>query len=113
MQEIKFRAWDTESMTWFEGGRALTLDWLYHVRPSVCENHLHWMQYTGLRDKNGKEIYEGDLFKPDSLVKPYCLEVKYENGSYEPFGNDPEAFSPRLGEVIGNIYEHLDLLGKE
>jgi uncharacterized phage protein (TIGR01671 family) len=65
------------------------------------------MQYTGLKDKNGKEIHEGDIVKP--FLRDDKLEVvKIHHAIYcEPFHyyDSPEDF-----EVIGNIYENPELL---
>jgi len=74
-------------------------------------------QFTGLRDKNGKEIYEGDIlhwiawgcpmdeFK--ELQETYKLIVKWVSGGFDiPYEDDTE----RTYEAIGNIHENPELL---
>lgn len=77
------------------------------------------MQYTGLKDKNGKEIYEGDIFRyellnesekelePNSTI--YTEEVHFIDGSFE-LDNCPLGAFYDKGEVIGNIYENPELI---
>ena len=134
-RKIKFRGWDEdyEKTTYFD-------DEDYHYRPPFVfrleqvfkkdsnyddyedfeykdiTDKVEIMQYTGLHDKNGKEIYEGDIVKSffvdtdeagNEIYKYYIIEVKYDEVlcSYkiDKFMNL---------EVIGNIYENKELLNE-
>lgn len=74
------------------------------------------MQYTNLKDKNGKEIYEGDILKVKLDDGEANLYVKYTNGEYrvvnEGKWEDSLYIYMYFGdvEVVGNIYENEDLL---
>ena len=104
MREIKFRAWYKEGML---------------NETCICENHSGvLMQYTGLKDKNNKEIYEGDICIVHDFEK-LKVEVRFrkETASFE--GHNPKEIfpwvelSPTYYEIIGNIYENPELLTKD
>jgi uncharacterized phage protein (TIGR01671 family) len=129
MREIKFRAWDT-AKNYFDfdplicGGKACYID-SFDALEDYKEGRIILQQYTGLKDKNGKEIYEGDI----CLNKNIIYEVRWVESSakigvkivktdyilsrgctfpIQQYVNDGTlecAF-----EVIGNIYENPELL---
>lgn len=72
------------------------------------------MQYTGLKDKNGKEIYEGDIvFNPHDENERYVIEWYSTDACFELGENGQHISKYQLSEfweVIGNIYENPELL---
>lgn len=71
------------------------------------------MQFTGLLDRKGKEIYEGDLLKNGIGCDP--AEVIFKNGMFMAgiFGCTLEQYAGKNKEVIGNIYKNPELLGEK
>lgn len=112
MREIKFRAWDKENNCWATNDNAL--GWLHYANgeyePTNLTGNYILLQYTGLKDKAGREIYEGDILKRTSQwgkVLPDKTEVKWKAG-YNYNGWNIARTSN--AEVIGNIYQNPELL---
>ena len=65
-------------------------------------------QFTGLHDKNGREIYEGDIIRHKDMVKPY--HVIYDGYQFCPNDGFRSLCYPKHWEVIGNIHDNPELL---
>ena len=109
MREIKFRAWDkiNKNMIYDRTGTIDQTFFAYNDLPKGWE----LMQYTGLKDKNGKEIYEGDICKIEQLEGLHKV-VWSGIGFWFKRCDDGELFAPRsyLIEIIGNVYENPEVL---
>ena len=152
MREIKFRAWDINNKKMFRIDRIdyrddnfeirevrRALDGLINIADQMYYDllEIELMQYTGLKDKNGTEIYEGDIF---ALEVPYIdfvigetiyekeyIPVTYESGSYVLYEQGIQEHNLHdvltgwrikegykcSGVVVGNIHEHKHLLEAE
>ena len=113
MREIKFRAWDRTTKTMYTENNDGALRIHLNGSVSICNvwatPDIELMRYTGLKDINDKEIYEGDLFKcVDNEVwgVKFC-EFRYSYIAVEVHQpNCDEVLLQFDIEVIGNIYEN-------
>jgi len=118
MKEIKFRAWDKRGEKWLEPHHVdiscagvvskATVHRGYEIARDRNLDFIEIMQYTGLKDKNGKEIYEGDICQiiaEYSDQKPHIhkFEVKWDKIGW----SNLLVFEC---EIIGNIYENPELI---
>lgn len=153
MREIKFRAWDRKAkalfpihkLEWHKISNELMhlsgvdihhadSDWegdiCYGGHPAKMTGHplqprYELMQYTGLKDRNGKEIYEGDIIKSQKLgfsenghitgMVEIIGTVKFESGRFilrnlETGAMPDLAFGINYHEVVGNMYKNSELL---
>lgn len=122
MRELKFRIWDKAKKCFPIDGQIYLIDAIKGYRKNLIAE-----QYTGLKDRNGKEIYEGDIVQiPDDwdeygIAAGQRYEVYFAYGGFrcKPWGGckrrgdkgywieDSEDF-----EVIGNVHENPELLQK-
>lgn len=110
-REIKFRAWD-KSCNKMRGISGLQ-DCFSLRSDGVCNEDYILMQYIGLKDKNGKEIYEGDILKASNSIIKIVFKGRGYEGIYlnkEEMNELPIQNNNYLHwQIIGNIYENPEL----
>jgi hypothetical protein len=111
-REIKFRAWDGEFMIKWENLKEITLEELNlnlidNREVPVEQMDIEVMQYTGLKDFNGFEIYEGDLFVRTS---GYYKVVWHRSGWAKETQSGNFLDIDEDDEIIGNEFENPELM---
>jgi uncharacterized phage protein (TIGR01671 family) len=115
-REIKFRAYDKDKKIMIHNydqsvGKIYSLPLGSSIRDFVFNLGLSYetlMQYTGLKDKHGKEIFEGDIIKTELWIHYNNSVIRFEHGYFTPFQYD--YINGEDLEVVGNVWENGDLL---
>ena len=117
-REIKFRVWDKEKKEMIPYTRVTSIQfWTDRVnifaRGCLFFKDIELMQYTGFKDKNGKEIYEGDIVELHDEDDFFKVEYQAENARFILATNtivtDFEYYSHGEIEVVGNLCENPEL----
>ncbi len=133
MRELKFRVWDKRTNCFLPDycrfGLSTSSKGFLDLNELFEENYI-LNQFTGLTDKNKKEIYEGDIVKwiikplnlryeeeweewekQGSIMENYIQKVEYLGAYIKPFIESPFVpYSSKTCEIIGNIHENPELI---
>ena len=122
-REIKFRVWSKTERRWVTNQivvdcRGIPLIHFLEITDLNKQiNHIYLsdnyepviQRFTGLKDKNGKEIYEGDILR--YLISNRLIKVIFINGGFACQGGYPLfGYVENDVEIVGNIFENPDLL---
>jgi hypothetical protein len=112
MRKIKFRVWDKRNKYWHELADVLMdmdgdVYHQYYENLTLLSEDVDVSQAIGLKDKNGKEIHEGDIVSRENEQET----VEYtDRAEFYPFGAHDYSWEGKECEVTGNIYENPELI---
>ena len=120
MSTKKFRVWDISKKIWVSSGLIM-----FNLGFMITHKNYHVQQYTGQKDKNKKEVFEGDILKVtfEDGYQSYITKVQGANNAFVVDVRECdydvtslcwiyEAMPDAELEVIGNIYENPELVNK-
>jgi hypothetical protein len=112
MRDIRFRAWDTENKEWVYSKPMPDMgfwEWVSYDNTTIFN------EWTGITDKNGKYIYEGDIVKHSNGIKKVYYDeqtISFQMDLSNYVLDQEIGYDIRKIEVIGNIYQNPELLNK-
>lgn len=128
MREFKFRLWDENAKRWISRGESVEMAFSQNFPESIsAKAEFYLEQYTGIKDKDGTEIYEGDIIAQELIDDPFaggyptyivCWDEKFLSWALKDTagddGNDTDLHffiaERRKCKIIGNIHENPELL---
>ena len=127
MRGIKFRVWDKKNNHWLEPDFfCISLSgilWIFNDAEHLQQDEFDIQQYTGLKDKNGEEVYEGDIVHYlmgaidmvgsvgwDTLNSCFAINANKDDETWHPL---ILSFAEYGYEVIGNVYENPELVNND
>lgn len=111
MRELKFRAWEKDSKRWVSRNIGIDCDgmryWIFGLNASpVDRGDYDIEQFTGLLDKNGREIYESDLLRRPGFESIWTVVWDVSNARFMKSSENAGLACIDCGEeIIGNIHE--------